>query len=91
MFEGNNGGGSKQLTKLCGVYKNVSAKTGKTYLTGRLSFTSKLLILPNLDKQQDSEPDFNVFLVPLDEKPRNGQSKPPEPPKMAENADENGL
>ena len=46
-------------------------KDGKTYLVGRNSFTSKLLILPNDEKASDKEPDFWVFVVEDEVKPKN--------------------
>lgn len=61
MFEG---------VKLTGLYKQKRKKDGKTYLTGKLNYGARLLILPNEKKQADNEPDFNVFLVPIEEKPK---------------------
>jgi len=55
------------LIRLTGLWKNES-KTGATYLVGKLSPSSKILILPNTHKQQASEPDYIAFLAPQLEK-----------------------
>lgn len=68
MFEG---------VKIAGLYKQKRKKDGKTYLTGKLNFQSRLLILPNEKKQADNEPDFNVFLVPIEDKPKPTQQVAP--------------
>lgn len=52
--------------KLTGLWKNKS-KSGETYLTGRISPTSKLLILPNTFKKTDKDPDFMAYLTPVRE------------------------
>ncbi len=69
MFEG---------VKIAGLYKQKRKKDGKTYLTGKLNYQSRLLILPNEKKQADNEPDFNVFLVPIEEKPKPTAQPQPE-------------
>jgi hypothetical protein len=51
-------------TKLTGLWKNTS-KAGKPYLAGNLGI-SHLLILPNDHKEKDSDPDYNLWLVPRD-------------------------
>lgn len=56
--------------KLCGLWKQKRKKDGKTYLVGRNSFTSKLLVMPNDDKKADNEPDFWVFVVEDELKPK---------------------
>lgn len=74
-----------QLLKIAGLYKQKRKKDGKTYLTGKLNYQSRLLVLPNDKKTADSpanEPDFNVFLVPVEEKP-----KPTTPPTPADGDD----
>jgi hypothetical protein len=67
------------LLKIAGLYKAKRKKDGKTYLTGKLNYQSRLLVLPNDKKAADNEPDFNVFLVPIEEKPKLApQSQPPQ-------------
>lgn len=56
--------------KLCGLYKQKRKRDGKTYLVGRNSYSSKLLVLPNDDKKSASEPDFWVFAVEDEVKPK---------------------
>jgi len=56
------------LVKLCGVYQN-EGKNG-TYFVGALTYSSKLLILPNRDKKGEKEPDFWVFVTERQPKPQ---------------------
>lgn len=56
--------------KLCGLYKQKRKKDGKIYLVGRNSFSSKFLILPNDEKKSDSEPDFWIFAIEDEVKPK---------------------
>lgn len=72
----NNSKAPAKMVKLCGVYKNKRQKDNKTYLAGRLSFSSKLLILPNPEKTgpNDGQPDFNVLIVEDEAKPREGRT-----------------
>jgi hypothetical protein len=64
-------------TKLTGLWKNTS-KAGKPYLAGNLGI-SRLLILQNDHKEKDTDPDYNLWLVPRDnggkaeEKSENGK------------------
>jgi uncharacterized protein (DUF736 family) len=68
-----------KLLKIAGLYKQKRKKDGKTYLTGKLNFATRLLVLPNEKKQADNEPDFNVFLVPIEEKPKpRPEAAPPD-------------
>jgi hypothetical protein len=73
---------NSNLLKIAGLYKAKRKKDGKVYLTGKLNWQSRLLVLPNDKKTADSpsnEPDFNVFLVPIEEKPKPApQSQPPQ-------------
>ena len=55
-------------TELCRLFENTSKTTGRRYLVGNLSFTSKLLILPN-DRALEGEPQWTAFVV---EKPPKG-------------------
>ncbi len=66
-------GGIMDGLKIAGIYKKARQKDGRTYLTGKLNYCTRLLVLPNDKKTADSpsnEPDFNVFLVPIEEKPK---------------------
>ncbi len=61
------------MVKIGGLYKKHRQKDGREYLTGRFGFGARLLVLPNDKKTADSppnEPDFNIFVVPIEEKPK---------------------
>jgi hypothetical protein len=49
-------------TKLTGLWKNTS-KAGNTYLAGNLG-VARILILQNDHKEKDTDPDYNLWLVP---------------------------
>ncbi len=59
---------------LCRLYENVSKTTGKRYFVGNLSFTSKLLLLPN-EQAKEGEPGWTLFLCERAPKPK-GQPTP---------------
>jgi len=50
------------LIKLTGLWKNESRK-GISYLSGSLTYSSKLLIFKN-NKRGDSDPDYIAYLAP---------------------------
>jgi hypothetical protein len=50
------------LIRLTGLWKSQT-KTGETMLTGGLSPSSKLIVLPNNRKQKDSDPDYIAFMA----------------------------
>jgi hypothetical protein len=58
-----------KLIPLCKLYENTSKTTGKRYLVGNLSFTSKLLIFQN-DDAKDGEPGWTVFITEREPKPQ---------------------
>ena len=58
-----------KLIKLCGLYRNVSQKTGKEYFTGNLTLFSKVLIFENPDRQRDKDPTHILFLAEREQKP----------------------
>ena len=55
------------LIRLTGLWKSES-KSGGNYLSGSISASSKLLILPNQRKEKDSDPDFIAFMAPQEKK-----------------------
>lgn len=57
-----------KLIPLARLYENISKKTGKTYLAGNLSFTSKLLVFRNEDAAE-GEPQWTIFLAEREPKP----------------------
>jgi hypothetical protein len=60
---------SEKLIPLCRLYENTSKTTGKRYLVGALSFTSKVLILRN-DEAKDGEPQWTLYLAERTQKPQ---------------------
>lgn len=57
--------------KLTGVWKQKD-KAGHTYLSGSLSPISRLLIMPNTFKKEDKEPDYFVYLKPVEKPGKQG-------------------
>jgi len=51
------------MIKLTGLWRQES-KSGGSYLSGLVSPTSKLLVLPNRQKKDAKEPDYIAFLAP---------------------------
>lgn len=51
------------MIKLTGLWKQES-KAGNSYLSGLVSPTSRLLVIPNTHKKEGREPDFIAFLAP---------------------------
>lgn len=50
------------LTQICGVWENVSKRTGKTYFVGRLG-DAKILVLENNDREEGSnQPTHNIVM-----------------------------
>jgi len=65
------------LVRLTGLWKGQS-KAGASYLAGSLSPSSKLLILPNTHKRQDSDPDYIAYLAPQEKKDKEAEPAQPE-------------
>lgn len=53
--------------RIGGLWREES-KAGGAYLSGRLSATSKLLVLPNGHKKAEKDPDFILYLAPVRER-----------------------
>jgi len=62
------------LIRITGLWKSQT-KAGETMLSGAVSATSRLLILPNSKKEKDSDPDYIAFLAPAEKK----EDKPARP------------
>lgn len=58
------------LIRITGLWKSQT-KAGETMLSGAVSATSRLLILPNNKKERESDPDYIAFLTPAEK--REGQ------------------
>ena len=67
---------SSNLVRLTGLWKNES-KAGSTYLTGSISASSRLLILPNERKEKDTDPDFIAFMAPQEKREPKPREEPP--------------
>jgi hypothetical protein len=57
----------QNLIRMTGLWK-TQTKAGATMLSGSLSPSSKLVILPNSKKQKASDPDYIAFLAPAEKK-----------------------
>lgn len=64
------------MIKLTGLWKQEGKNGG--YLSGTISPTSKLLILPNTFKKKDSEPDYVAYMTPGKDR-QEAENKPGKP------------
>ena len=69
---------SSNLVRLTGLWKSES-KSGSQYLSGSISASSKLLILPNQRKEKDSDPDYIAFMAPNEKKEPKRREAPTSP------------
>lgn len=53
---------SNSLVKLTGLWKRKSKKDGSQYLSGNLTPTATMIVLPNTKKKTDKEPDYIAFV-----------------------------
>lgn len=65
-------------TKLTGLWKGKD-KAGKTYLSGKVSGTARLLVLPNDFKRTEKDPDFFAYLVPHEAREKTEAAKGEDP------------
>lgn len=61
--------------KLTGLWKGKS-KNGETYLSGKVSPTSRLLVFPNTHKKSEKDPDYIAYLAPGQEEEQARTRKP---------------
>jgi hypothetical protein len=61
------------LIRLTGLWK-AESKNGSNYLSGSISNSSKLIILPNTRKQNASDPDFIAYVAPQEKKDSKRQA-----------------
>jgi hypothetical protein len=71
-----------KLIKVCGLYRNVSQKTGKEYFSGNLSFFAKVLILENNERKADNEPTHYLFVTEREQ--RQADTAVPSEPRRVE-------
>lgn len=55
------------LIRLTGLWK-TQTKAGETMLSGAVSASSRLLILPNSKKEKPSDPDYVAYMAPAEKK-----------------------
>jgi len=55
------------MIKLTGLWKNET-KDKKTYLSGNLTYGTKLLIFQNKFKETDKDPDYNAYIAVKEQK-----------------------
>ena len=53
---------NSNLVKLTGLWKRKSKKDGSQYLSGNLTPTATMIVLPNTHKKTDKEPDYIAFV-----------------------------
>lgn len=63
---------SNLLVRLTGLWKGQN-KTGETFLSGSISASSRLLILPNKRKQKPSDPDYIAYIAPQEKGEESSQ------------------
>jgi len=63
------------MVKFAGLYENVSKK-GNTYFSGRVNAGMKIVMLKNMRKEKDGDPDWHLFLTPAEDT-RGAQSARP--------------
>ena len=54
---------NSNLVKLTGLWKRKSKKDGSQYLSGNLTPTATMIVLPNTHKKTDKEPDYIAFVT----------------------------
>ena len=75
---------AKDLVKLTGLWEDTD-RNGHQYFSGKINAISKVLIMPNTFKKKDSEPDYFLYLAPVER-----QAKPaPTPVRRKEEDYEN--
>jgi len=57
---------SDAMVKFAGLYENVSKK-GNTYFSGRVNAGMKIVMLKNMRKEKDGDPDWHIFLTPAED------------------------
>lgn len=60
--------------KLTGLWEKKDKK-GKSYFTGSLNGSARLVIFPNGFKEKDTEPDYIAYIVPVTQEGRANDSR----------------
>jgi hypothetical protein len=58
------------MVKLTGLWKNTD-KEGKIYLTGQFNPAAAMVVLPNTFKKKDNEPDYYLYVKPVEKKAKD--------------------
>ena len=61
---------AKDLVKLTGLWEDTD-RNGHQYLSGKINAISKVLVMPNTFKKSNSEPDYFLYLAPVEKKRSN--------------------
>jgi len=69
----------KTMIKLCGLWK-TEGKEGEVFFSGKLSYSSRILVFKNKYKRSEKDPDLIIYLA---------EHKPKE--KAAEKTDSNDV
>jgi len=59
-------------TKLTGLWKNKSKNSKKTYMAGNIGF-ARVLVLPNDFKEKNTDPDYNLYIVPRENSDKSNE------------------
>lgn len=58
---------AKDLVKLTGLWEDTD-RNGHQYFSGKINAISKVLVMPNTFKKKDSDPDYFLYLAPVEKK-----------------------
>lgn len=64
-------GGGSDMVRICGLWEEVT-RDGRPKISGRVTPTSRYILLHNAHKQNPSDPDWTLFLAAVRRDP-NGQ------------------
>ena len=65
------------MLKINGLWKQKD-KDGNSYLSGKLNPNTKIFIFPNDYKSEETRPDYNLFLSPVEKSVGQAQRQKPE-------------
>ena len=54
------------MVRFAGLYEHTSKK-GNPYFVGRVNATMKIVMLKNMKKEKDGDPDWHLFLTPAED------------------------
>jgi uncharacterized protein (DUF736 family) len=63
-----------ELVKLTGLWKDTDKK-GQSYLRGKINNNAKIVIMKNLYKRDDNDPDFNLYVTGVEIKKEKNSSE----------------